>query len=142
MQSYFKDTEFEVIAEVGQGIALPSKEKYTVMIQIGDLVLKSEKPVVAENTYNRWSFRFKQTTYKCPYKNLSDMGRVYLYLMQGDKPICYFKDHVENYSNPDAQWKWVELINDLSIGKVTDANKAGLLSFKLSIHNKTKDGPI
>lgn len=31
---------------------------------------------------------------------------------------------------------------DLSIGKVKDHHKAGLVSFKLSIHDKTKYGPI
>lgn len=34
------------------------------------------------------------------------------------------------------------MINDLAIGKVTEVNKAGLLSVKISIHDKTKDGPI
>jgi len=34
------------------------------------------------------------------------------------------------------------MINDLSIGKVSDAHKAGIVSFKLSIHDKTRDGPI
>lgn len=31
---------------------------------------------------------------------------------------------------------------DLSLGKVSDSNKAGMISVKLSIHDKTKDGPI
>lgn len=32
--------------------------------------------------------------------------------------------------------------NDLSVGKVQDPHKAGLISIKLAIHDKTKDGPI
>lgn len=32
--------------------------------------------------------------------------------------------------------------NDPSIGKVAEPHKAGLISFKLSIHDKTIDGPI
>lgn len=31
---------------------------------------------------------------------------------------------------------------DLAIGKVSESHKAGLISFKMSIHDKTKDGPI
>lgn len=31
---------------------------------------------------------------------------------------------------------------DLALGKVTEPHKAGLISLKLSIHNKTKNGPI
>lgn len=34
------------------------------------------------------------------------------------------------------------MTNDLSIGKVTESHKAGMLSIKLSIHDKSKDGPI
>lgn len=55
--------EYDIIAEVGQGIALPGEEKYNVMIQIGDYVMKTEKPLIQEKTYNRWSKRFPQTTY-------------------------------------------------------------------------------
>lgn len=34
------------------------------------------------------------------------------------------------------------MIPDLAIGKVTEAHKAGLISIKLSIHDKTANGPI
>ena len=55
---YMEDKHFEIIAEVGQGVALPSDDKYTVMIKIADVELKTDKPVYAENTYNRWNKRF------------------------------------------------------------------------------------
>lgn len=59
-QPYFKHHEFEVIAEVGQGISLPANgEKYKVVIKIADLEMKTNDPVMAENNYNRWSMRFK-----------------------------------------------------------------------------------
>lgn len=62
-----QDHEYQIIAEVGQGIALPdtslgigslnlgSPEKFTVMIQIGDFELKTDKPKAAERSYNRWN---------------------------------------------------------------------------------------
>lgn len=137
-----QEHEYEIIAEIGQGIALPSNEKYSVMIKIADYVIKTEKPLHAENTYNRWNFRYNQATYKCPYQDALDIGRVYVYLMQGDKPVCYYKEEVSAFLNPNAQWKWVQLNPDLAIGKVTDAHKGGIISFKLSIHDKTRDGPI
>ena len=56
----YQTHEFDIIAEIGQGISLPTSEKYNVMIKIADLELKTEKPVTSENTYNRWSARFKQ----------------------------------------------------------------------------------
>jgi hypothetical protein len=62
--------------------------------------------------------------------------------MSGDKPVCYWKSDIEEFLNPNPQMKWVEMTCDLAIGKVTNPNKAGILSFKLAIHDKTKDGPI
>ena len=142
-QPYFKHHEFEVIAEVGQGISLPaSGEKYRVMIKIGDLEMKTNDPVMVDNSYNRWSMRFKQQTWVAPYQDIYDIGRVFVYLLQGDKPICYWNDDIEKFMEPNPKWRWIEMVNDPSVGKVTEPHKAGLLSIKLSIHDKTVDGPI
>lgn len=54
--------------------------------------------------------------------------------MDDDKPICFYKDHIKNFTNPDAEYKWISFQPDLCVGKVGDANLAGMLSFKLSIH--------
>jgi hypothetical protein len=43
--------DYEVIAEIGQGLSLPSTSEYRVMIKIADLVIKTEKPASVENTY-------------------------------------------------------------------------------------------
>lgn len=69
------------------------------------------------------------------------MGRVYIYLMDGKTPICFAKTHVKNFLNPDAEFVWYEMNPDLAIGKVKDDYKAGIISVKLAIHNKTKNGP-
>ena len=34
------------------------------------------------------------------------------------------------------------MLPDLALGKVTEAHKAGLISIKLAIHDKTNSGPI
>lgn len=112
------------------------------MIKIADQEFKTGPPVMAENNYNRWSHRFKQSVYTAPYQDIYDMGKVFVYLMSGDKPICYYKCEIEDFMDPNPKWKWIELFNDLAIGKVTDPNKAGIVSIKLSIHDKTKNGPI
>jgi len=62
--------------------------------------------------------------------------------MDGDSPVCFYKDRIENFTNPDAEYKWVSLQPDKCVGKVKDANDAGMLSFKLSIHDVTANGPI
>lgn len=59
-EKYLRLQEFEVIAEVGQGLALPDSSKYKVMIKIGELELKTEDPKIQQGHYNRWSHRFPQ----------------------------------------------------------------------------------
>jgi hypothetical protein len=59
--------EYEIIAEVGQGIVLPDARKYNVMIKIGDFALKTEKPQVADKTFNRWNHRFEKSVYTVNY---------------------------------------------------------------------------
>lgn len=46
------------------------------------------------------------------------MGKMYVYLLDGEKPVCFWKDDIKNYKDPNPQFKWIEMINDLSIGKV------------------------
>jgi hypothetical protein len=64
---HMEDHEYEIMAEVGLGIALPSDKKYTVKIKIADFELKTDKPASADGTYNRWNKRFPVTVYTCPY---------------------------------------------------------------------------
>ena len=44
--------------------------------------------------------------------------------------------------DPNPKFMWVEMTPDLSIGKVSEHHKAGIISVKLSIHEKTANGPI
>lgn len=70
------------------------------------------------------------------------MGKVYVYLMEGEKAICYAKDEISKFMDPDPKMRWYELTPDLAIGKVKEPQKAGLVSFKLSVHDKTLNGPL
>lgn len=74
--------------------------------------------------------------------DIFDIGRVYVYLMSGDKPVCYYKAEIEEFTDPNPNFRWVEMVPDLAVGKCTLPHKAGLLSFKLSVHDKTAKGPI
>ena len=130
------------MAEVGVGVALPAASKYTVKIKIADFEIKTEKASHSENTFNRWNFRTQKLTMTTTYQNIYDIGRVYIYLMDGDKPISFHKENIENFMNPDPQIRWVELEPDLSIGKVKEHYQAGIISFKLSIHDKTVNGSL
>lgn len=43
-KSAFELKDYQIIAEVGQGLALPESAKYRVMIKIGELELKTDDP--------------------------------------------------------------------------------------------------
>jgi hypothetical protein len=62
--------------------------------------------------------------------------------MSGSEAISYYKADIEDFMNPNPEIKWLQLTPDLSIGKIKDSYKAGIISLKISIHDKTKDGPI
>ena len=120
---------------------MPTVDKYSVKIKIADLEIKTDKAGAVDNTYNRWGFR-KQTTWNTVYQDVYDIGRVYFYLCSGDTNICFFSADIETFNKPNPTWKWIELSPDLALGKVTDPAKAGIISVKLSIHDKTVGGPI
>ena len=62
--------------------------------------------------------------------------------MSGSNPVCFYSANVEEFLNPNPEMRWIQLNCDLAMGKVTEPHKAGLISFKMSIHNKTAKGPI
>ena len=62
--------------------------------------------------------------------------------MDGNNPVCYHMGNASDFENPNPKYQWIALTNDMSIGKVTDEFDAGMISLKLSIHNKTTDGEI
>jgi hypothetical protein len=39
--------------------------------------------------------------------------------MLGDKPICFYKAKIKDFTDPNPSWKWLEMNPDLALGKVT-----------------------
>ena len=134
--------EYQVFFEVSQGICLPGKEKYKIKLKIGDFELITDKPSDYTTGYCFWNYRNIKAIMKTPYPDVENMERVYIYLMDDDKPICFWRGMVSDFTNPNAAVAWVPLINDLAIGKVTKTHKAGMISFKLAIHDVERNGQI
>lgn len=70
------------------------------------------------------------------------MERIYIYLMDGDIPISYWKGMAKDFTSQNAQFKWVQLIADKSIKKVKKPHKAGIISFRLTINDVNKNKEI
>ena len=75
--------------------------------------------------YARWSFRVKEDFKSC-HQHLHTMPDVFIYLMDGDVPVCFFRDKLTNYTDENAPTKWRPFECDLAVGKVKDAHLAGL----------------
>lgn len=71
--------------------------------------------------------------------------------MDGDTPICYFIDDINNYRTDNKnlsdeerkkgpEFKWVSFLPDMSVGEIKEAHLAGIFSFRFAIHDVTKYG--
>ncbi len=38
--------------------------------------------------------------------------------MDGDKPVCFFKDDISKYTEPNATMNWYPFLPDMSVKKV------------------------
>jgi len=62
--------------------------------------------------------------------------------MDGDKPICYIKENIQQFMDPNPEMKWFQFIPDNTVNKVKEHYNAGLVSMKLSIWDVTTNGGI
>lgn len=137
-KQYTLDRKYQIIAEVGQAVALPYNDKFSVKILVGGEIFETQKAKVAKQDYNRFNERFEQRLVQRPYVTVSDFGTVFVLLMDDDKPICFYKEDIDNFTDPNPEYKWVSFSPDMCVGKVKDANKAGMISFKLAIHDASE----
>ncbi len=68
--------------------------------------MQTEKPIETKNNYCRWSKRFENLIFKCPYQSISEMERVYFYLMDGNIPICFWKGNIQDFQDRNPKFKW------------------------------------
>lgn len=70
------------------------------------------------------------------------MGNMFVYLMDGSTPICFWKGKVTDFLNPDPKYRWLILKNDRAIGSVSEDHEAGMIQMKFSINAKGMNGPV
>ena len=77
--------------------------------------------------------------FKSPCQSLEELDRVYVYLLKDDKPICYWRSQVSNFSSFDPEMIWCPLTNDLAVGDVKKAHTAGMIQMKLTVIDLQKE---
>ena len=117
-----------MIAEFGMGICLPSNSvKYKLKIQIGDFTFVSQDPKEAKQGYNRWSERVKQTKIMTECQSIEEIEKIFVYLMMGEVPICYWTGKLSDFTDPNPSYRWLTMKVDNAIGKVQHEYDAGMI---------------
>ena len=62
--------------------------------------------------------------------------------MDGDKPVCFYRDTLVNYQVKEAPIHWDEFDPDPAVGRVKETWKAGLFSFRVYFRDETAEGPL
>jgi hypothetical protein len=94
------------------------------------------------DSYYRWNFRSDVVQYKAPYKTIEELDKVFIYLIDGGEPVCFWKGEAKDFESPNPHLKWYPLQADGSIGKVKHSYEAGMIQLKMTINNKTLNGAL
>ena len=59
----------------------------------------SKEPQVTKQNYARWSERLTKQDFMCPYSSVEMMGNIYVYLLDDEKPICFWTGPATDFIN-------------------------------------------
>jgi hypothetical protein len=61
------------------------------------------------------------------------LGKAFVYLMDGLKPICYWRGLASEFTEPDPKNRWIPLKTDRAIDMVKNDYEAGMIQIRMSI---------
>jgi hypothetical protein len=117
---------YEFYADIIHGISLPKNEEFRIQISFGEHNFESSKPKSASSSYIVWNSRLRKRV-EVPYRSLEEFPIVFVYLMKGNKAVCFTKLNAHDYADPFAELNWIELEIDKTVGEVKDSRQAGLI---------------
>jgi len=107
---------YDVVFQVSQGLSLPKEEtSYHVRLALNEFTMQTEnehsKEEGKESNYCRWSDRLTKTV-KLPFSGEGDEQhtehKFYIYLMEGDKPVCYYRGDMEDHMDINqSKLQWI-----------------------------------
>ena len=62
--------------------------------------------------------------------------------MDGNNPVCFYKDNIKNFMDPNPKMQWYSFLPDKCVNKCNEPFQVGQFSFKMAIHDVTRNGPI
>lgn len=147
---YIQNRSFAASLFIAGAIGLPIDNKeFYVTVRVAEKEWSSGSPKVTKAKYNRYNVRPTESEreFRMPYTSIQDIGTVMVYLNQkfttvSDKRVCYWKGSINEFTNPNPEIRWLEMIPDFAIGEVKEHFKAGIIGIKFSIHDVTANGTI
>jgi hypothetical protein len=64
---------------------------------------------------------------KSVYQSIEEMDKVFIYIMDGSIPICYWKGDIKEFVNPNPTFWCITFKNDPAVGKVANDYEAGMI---------------
>ena len=61
------------------------------------------------------------------YQSIEEIDKIYVYLLQGERPICYWTGKLSEFTDPNPKFRWLTMKVDKSIGKVDKDYEAGMI---------------
>lgn len=110
-----------IIGEFGSALCLPSQEKYKLKFSLADMQIESSKPKNQKSDFCRWDERFGGEEFEMPYSEGKYFPTFYIYLVNDDgTEVCFFRDTLLSYRDPNAPLQWRSFDPDKSHGVVTN----------------------
>lgn len=75
-----------------------------------------------------------QAKFESNHRHLGTFPNVFVYLMDQDTPICYWRGNCTDFKNPDAPLLWYYFENDPAINKAKKVEFTGMFSMRLYFH--------
>lgn len=139
IERMLKPKKYHVLVDFGQGVDLPEAKKYHVKISFGGLNIETHDPVSQVNNYNRWDERYNKVV-DLVYEDRLDIGSVFVYLMDGPKAVSFKRFNIEQFRDPNPKMQFFRLKPDKAADEVDEEYQAGIVSFKMYVHNTQRDG--
>ena len=86
----------------------------------------------------------EQTLFKSKFKCINTLDKIFIYLMDEEKPVCFWRGNAKDFADENPENQWIVLKADRAIGKIDNDYEAGMLQMRLSVFNRgpsTKNFP-
>jgi len=134
-----KMKKYYVEVNIGEGICLPEKQaNLSVEVRVAEYSFNTEekKPLVAGRCYS-WNWKTNpNTVIELPYELIKDIPDIFVYIKQGKSYISFKRVRARDCSDPQRDWEWLALDENLSDGRLSGKNNCGIISWKFRISDR------